>query len=81
MMKKVKTFIKELIPYVLMGALGTSLAFNVHFIKDNNTKDVTSMPYHQDIEGSEEGILDATPKLKPSKRVDKNNIDEFYNEF
>lgn len=82
MKKNVKTFIKEIIPYILAGALGTSMAFNVHLIQDNNTKDVTSMPYSQDIEGSEDGMIrDCRPKLKPATIIDKNNIDKYYNEF
>lgn len=82
MKKNVKTFIKEIILYVLAGALGSSVACNVKLIKENNIKDITSMPYSQDVEGSEDGIIrDARPKLKPSIIIDKNNIDSYYNEF
>jgi hypothetical protein len=82
MKKNVKTFIKELIPYILTGALGSSVAFNVKLIKENNIKDITSMPYSQDVEGSEDGIIrDAHPKLEPPIIIDKNNISDYYNEF
>lgn len=76
MKKNVKTFIKELIPYILTGALASSIAFNVKLIKEKNIKNITSMPYSHKIEGSEDGIIrDARPKLNKGQIQD--DIQEF----
>lgn len=76
MKKKIKTFIKEMLPYILTGALASSVAFNVKLIKEKNTKDITSMPYSHKIEGSKDGIIrDTRPKLNKGQIQDE--IQEF----
>lgn len=76
MKKNVKTFIKELISYILTGALASSMAFNVKLIKEKNTKDITTMPYSHKVEGSKDGIIrDARPKLNKGQIQDE--IQEF----
>ena len=78
MKKNIKTFIKELMPYILTGALASSMAFNVKLIKEKNTKDITSMPYSHKIEGSEDGIIrDARPKLNKGQIQGDNYMQEF----
>ncbi|AUN14700.1 hypothetical protein [Paraclostridium sordellii] len=78
MKKNVKTFIKELIPYILTRALASSMAFNVKLIKEKNTKDITTMPYSHKVEGSEDGIIrDARPKVSKGQIQDDNYMQEF----
>ncbi|RDY26812.1 hypothetical protein CHL78_012130 [Romboutsia weinsteinii] len=64
--RKTKDLAKELIPYILLGALITSMYMNYKLMNRPSTKAfIDNMPYSHKYEGSEDGIIrDARPSIK-----------------